>query len=185
VLKIAESRGSIEKYLDALVIFWAVRAGHGDPTKRVRAALRLFCNRGKAPERKGGTGKQVSVLALDPHVLIKPPGWKIEFRKRSTLIVLMEIWFFSPAGEKAQGDLLWTGFAFALGRNIARTLRRFRRRPLPDLNVGFYPRGTGAHSHSLTVEIDTIPACTLELSDTRCRLETHSQMAMDSRREQS
>ena len=46
---------AIEKYLDALVIFPAVRAAHGDPTEarqRVREALRLFCNGGKAPEGK-------------------------------------------------------------------------------------------------------------------------------------
>jgi len=95
-LRIAESRESIEKYLDALVIFPAVRAAHGDPTEarqRVRAALRLFCNGGKAPEGKGGTGKQVSGFALDPKVLIKASRLEERFQKALNAHRLrLEIW---------------------------------------------------------------------------------------------
>ena len=62
-LRIAESGETVEKYLDALVIFPAVGAAHGDPTEarqRVREALRLFCNGGKAPGGKATAGKHVS-----------------------------------------------------------------------------------------------------------------------------
>jgi hypothetical protein len=54
-LGITESGETVEKYLDALMIFPAVRAAHGAPTEarqRVREALRLFCNGGKAPGEK-------------------------------------------------------------------------------------------------------------------------------------
>ena len=95
-LRIVESRESIEKYLDALVIFPAVRAAHGDPSEarqRVRAALRLFCNGGKAPEGKGGTGKQVSGFALDPKVLIKASRLEERFQKALNAYRLrLEIW---------------------------------------------------------------------------------------------
>jgi hypothetical protein len=102
-LRIAESRESIEKYLDALVIFPAVRAAHGDPTEarqRVREALRLFCNGGKAPEGKTGTGKHVSGFGLDPKVLIRASRLEEKFQKAlSAYRLRLEIW------EEAQKSL--------------------------------------------------------------------------------
>src|SRR4030095_176520 len=95
-LRIAESRETIEKYLDALVIFPAVRAAHGDPTEarqRVREALRLFCNGGKAPEGKAKTGKHVSGFGLDPKVLIKASRLEERFQKALRAYRLrLEIW---------------------------------------------------------------------------------------------
>ena len=95
-LRIAESRETIEKYLDALVIFPAVRAAHGDPTEarqRVREALRLFCNGGKAPEGKAGAGKHVSGFGLDPKVLIKASRLEERFQKALRAYRLrLEIW---------------------------------------------------------------------------------------------
>lgn len=95
-LRIAESRETIEKYLDALVIFPAVRAAHGDPTEarqRVREALRLFCNGGKAPEGKAKAGKHVSGFGLDPKVLIKASRLEERFQKALRAYGLrLEIW---------------------------------------------------------------------------------------------
>jgi hypothetical protein len=95
-LRIAESREAIEKYLDALVIFPAVRAAHGDPTEarqRVREALRLFCNGGKAPEGKAGAGKHVAGFGLDPKVLIKASRLEERFQKALRAYRLrLEIW---------------------------------------------------------------------------------------------
>ncbi len=95
-LRIAESRETIEKYLDALVIFPAVRAAHGDPTEarqRVREALRLFCNGGKAPEGKAKAGKHVSGFGLDPKVLIKASRLEERFQKALRAYRLrLEIW---------------------------------------------------------------------------------------------
>jgi len=95
-LRIAESRESIEKYLDALVIFPAVRAAHGDPTEarqRVREALRLFCNGGTAPEGKAKAGKHVSGFGLDPKVLIKASRLEERFQKALRAYRLrLDIW---------------------------------------------------------------------------------------------
>ncbi len=95
-VRIAESRESIERYLDALVIFPAVRAAHGDPSearRRVREALRLFCNGGKAPEGKAKAGKHVSGFALDPKVLIKASRLEERFQKALNAYRLrLEIW---------------------------------------------------------------------------------------------
>ena len=95
-LRIAESRETIEKYLDALVIFPAVRAAHGDPTEarqRVREALRLFCNGGKAPEGKAKAGKHVSGFGLDPKVLIRASRLEERFQKALRAYRLrLEIW---------------------------------------------------------------------------------------------
>ncbi len=95
-LRIAESRETIEKYLDALVIFPAVRAAHGDPTEarqRVREALRLFCNGGKSPEGKAKAGKHVSGFGLDPKVLIKASRLEERFQKALCAYGLrLEIW---------------------------------------------------------------------------------------------
>jgi len=95
-LRIAESRESIEKYLDALVIFPAVRAAHGDPTEarqRVREALRLFCNGGTAPEGKAKAAKHVSGFGLDPKVLIKASRLEERFQKAlSAYRLRLEIW---------------------------------------------------------------------------------------------
>jgi hypothetical protein len=95
-LRIAESHETIEKYLDALVIFPAVRAAHGDPTEarqRVREALRLFCNGGKAPEGKAKATKHVSGFGLDPKVLIKASRLEERFQKALSAYGLrLEIW---------------------------------------------------------------------------------------------
>jgi hypothetical protein len=95
-LRIAESRETIEGYLDALVIFPAVRAAHGDPTEarqRVREALRLFCNGGTAPEGKAKAGKHVSGFGLDPKVLIKASRLEERFQKALRAYGLrLEIW---------------------------------------------------------------------------------------------
>ena len=95
-LRIAESRETIEKYLDALVVFPAVRAAHGDPTEarqRVREALRLFCNGGKAPEGKARAEKHVSGFGLDPKVLIKASRLEERFQKALRAYRLrLEIW---------------------------------------------------------------------------------------------
>ena len=95
-LRIAESRETIERYLDALVIFPAVRAAHGDPTEarqRVREALRLFCNGGTAPEGKAKAGKHVSGFGLDPKVLIKASRLEERFQKALRAYRLrLEIW---------------------------------------------------------------------------------------------
>ncbi len=95
-LRIAESRETIEKYLDALVIFPAVRAAHGDPTEarqRVREALRLFCNGGKAPAGKDKAAKHVSGFGLDPKVLIKASRLEERFQKALRAYRLrLEIW---------------------------------------------------------------------------------------------
>ena len=91
-LRIAEIGETIEKYLDALVIFPAVRAAHGDPTEaseRVREALRLFCNGGKAPEGKTKAGKHVSGFGLDPKVLIKASRLEERFQKVYALTALV------------------------------------------------------------------------------------------------
>ncbi len=93
---IAESRESIERYLDALVIFPAVRAAHGDPSearRRVREALRLFCNGGKTPEGKAKAGKHVSGFGLDPKVLIKASRLEERFQKAlSAYRLRLDIW---------------------------------------------------------------------------------------------
>ncbi len=95
-VRIAESRESIEKYLDALVIFPAVRAAHGDPSearRRVREALRLFCNGGKAPQGKAKAGKHVSGFGLDPKVLIRASRLEERFQKALNAYRLrLEIW---------------------------------------------------------------------------------------------
>ncbi len=102
-LRIAESRETIEKYPDALVIFPAIRAAHGDPSEarqRVREALRLFCNGGKAPEGKAKAGKHVSGFGLDPKVLIKASRLEERFQKAlSAYRLRLEIW------EEAQKSL--------------------------------------------------------------------------------
>jgi hypothetical protein len=95
-VRIAESRESIERYLDALVIFPAVRAAHGDPSearRRVREALRLFCNGGKAPKGKEKAGKHVSGFGLDPKVLIKASRLEERFQKAlSAYRLRLDIW---------------------------------------------------------------------------------------------
>ena len=78
------------------MIFPAVRAAHGDPTEarqRVREALRLFCNGGKAPEGKAKAGKHVSGFGLDPKVLIKASRLEERFQKALRAYRLrLEIW---------------------------------------------------------------------------------------------
>ncbi len=95
-VKIEEARESIERYLDALVIVPAVRASHGDPSEarqRVRDALRLFCNGGKAPEGKLKAQKYVKGFALDPKVLIKASQLEVRFQKALDAYRLrLEIW---------------------------------------------------------------------------------------------
>ena len=129
-VRIAESRESIEKYLDALVIFPAVRAAHGDPSEarqRVREALKLFCNGGKAPEGKAGTEKHVSGFALDPKVLIKASRLEERFQKALNAYRLrLELW------EEAQK---------CLSPKAKQLLR-------PDTQAGFVHKVIGAVIHS-------------------------------------
>jgi hypothetical protein len=122
-LRIAESRETIEKYLDALVIFPAVRAAHGDPTEarhRVREALRLFCNGGKAPEGKAKAGKHVSGFGLDPKVLIKASRLEERFQKALRAYRLrLEIWeeALKCLSPKA-GQLLRPANGASFGRKV-------------------------------------------------------------------
>lgn len=84
-VKIAETREDIERYLDDLVVAPAVRASHGDPSearRRVREALRLFCNGGEVPEGKTKPRRHVKGFGLDPKVLIKASQLEQKFQRR-------------------------------------------------------------------------------------------------------
>jgi len=95
-VKIEEARERIEKYLDTLVVVPAVRASHGEPTearRRVREALRLFCNGGEAPQGKLKPRKHVKGFGLDPKVLITASQLEVRFQKALDAYRLrLEIW---------------------------------------------------------------------------------------------
>lgn len=84
-VRLAEAREDIERYLDELVVAPAVRAAYGDPTearRRVREALRLFCNGGEAPPKgESETGKRVKGFGLDPKILVKASQLEGRFQR--------------------------------------------------------------------------------------------------------
>ena len=165
-LRIAESREAIEKYLDALVIFPAVRAAHGDPTEarqRVREALRLFCNGGKAPEGKAGAGKHVSGFGLDPKVLIKASRLEERFQKALHAYRLrLEIWeeALKCLGPKAAQLLRPTNGAGFARKVIAGVIHSFPKKWKEEKLGGaviYHPADWDESESQGSVEIKTKP----------------------------
>jgi len=66
------------------VVAPAVRASHGDPSearRRVREALRIFCNGGEVTQGKTKPRKHVKGFGLDPKVLIKASQLEQRFQR--------------------------------------------------------------------------------------------------------
>ena len=165
-LRIAESRETIEKYLDRLVIYPAVRAAHGDPTEarqRVRGALKLFCNGGKAPEGKGGNCKQVSGFALDPKVLIKASRLEERFQQALRAYRLrLELWekaqqWLSPRVKQLLGPNLQARFVEKVIAAVVHSFPKKWKEERINGKITYHPADWDESESQGSVEIKTKP----------------------------